>query len=187
MIATLSGTITEKTQQLLVLETGGIGYGIALPSSDFEDLRVNESVRLYIYEVIREDTHDLYGFVSALGRELFEQLLGVSGVGPKAALAILSVAGVEQAQKAISTGDVAFLQAATGVGKRTAERVAVELRNKVIAADYQSTGEDAGADAALQALEALGYSRSAAAQALAKVSGDLGDEARIKQALKEIQ
>lgn len=187
MIATLSGTITEKTQQFVVLETAGVGYGVAVPSSDFDGLHISEQARLYIHEVIREDTHDLYGFIDLLGRELFLQLLGVSGVGPKAALAILSVAGVEQAQKAISTGDVAFLTAASGVGKRTAERVAVELRNKVIAADYQVTGDNDNADAALQALEALGYPRSAAAQALAKVPGDLSDEARIKAALKEIQ
>lgn len=172
---------------MLIVEVGGIGYGVSVPKSDYESLNISDNVRLYIYEVIREDAHDLYGFTGTLGRELFEQLLGVSGVGPKAALAILSVAGVEQAQAAISSGDVAFLQSASGVGKRTAERVAVELRNKVISPDYQSLTDGVKEDAALQALEALGYSRSDAVSALAKVDSSLDDEARIREALKEVQ
>ncbi|MEX0748917.1 MAG: Holliday junction branch migration protein RuvA [Candidatus Saccharimonadales bacterium] len=187
MIATLSGVVTEKIGQQLVVETGGVGYGVAVARSDLEALPTGQEIRFYIYEVVREDAHDLYGFSEFLGRELFEQLLSVSGVGPKVALAILSIANIDQVQRAISTGDVAFLQSASGVGKRGAERIAVELRNKVIASGYHPSGsETASADAALEALESLGYSRQAAMTALAKIPTDLSDEERIKRALSEV-
>lgn len=187
MVITVSGIVVEKLQQSLVIESGGLGYQVWVIRPDLENIHTGQETRLWVYESIREDAHDLYGFTQLPGRELFEQLLSVSGVGPKAALAILSVAGIEQAQRAINTGDVAFLQSATGIGKRTAERIAVELKNKLETADYpQASGAINEEDTALQALETLGYSRSVAAQALANVSSELDEEARIKQALREL-
>ncbi len=185
MVITVSGIVTEKLNQSIVIEAGGLGYQVWVTRQDFEKVHTGQEARYWVYESIREDAHDLYGFTQAFGRELFEQLLSVSGVGPKAALAILSVAGIEQAQQAINTGDVTFLQSASGVGKRTAERIAVELKNKLEPAGYQTSNINEE-DTALQALETLGYSRSVAAQALANVSSELDEESRIKQALREL-
>lgn len=186
MIITVSGTVVEKLDHSLVVETGGIGYQVWVTRQDFEHTPAGEDARYWVYESIREDAHELYGFTQPLGRELFERLLGVSGVGPKAALAILSIAGVEQAKSAISTGDVAFLQSATGVGKRTAERIAVELKDTLESIDSLGTFRDSGDDTAVQALESLGYTRSVALQALANIASDLDEESRIKQALREL-
>lgn len=183
MIATLRGTVTEKQEEVIV-ETGGIGYAVHMPRSDMESVVIGQEVKVHVYEVVREDSYDLYGFASLAGKSIFQQLLGVSGVGPKAALAIMSLANTDQVQRAISIGDTAFIASASGVGKRTAERVAVELRDKLAEAAAVNTGDET--DTALQALESLGYSRSVAAQALSKVPQDLEDEARIKAALKEM-
>ncbi|MEX0934248.1 MAG: Holliday junction branch migration protein RuvA, partial [Candidatus Saccharimonadales bacterium] len=159
---------------------------VVMASSDYQSLSVGGETRVYIYEVIREDTHDLYGFLEPKGKDIFKQLLSVSGVGPKAAVAILSISSIDKVQESITVGDVAFLQSADGVGKRTAERIAVELKDKLISSEYSgSTGS--GNDTALEALEALGYSRGIAMKALVKVSKDLSDEDRIKQALGEMR
>ena len=186
MIATLRGVVAEKEIDHLVLDIGGVGYGVVVPKGDIEKFHQGREAQLYIYEVVKEDAHDLYGFSDMLGKSLFGELLKVSGVGPKAALAILSVARIEDARNAIATGDVAFLQSASGVGKRTAERIAVELKDKVVgtvSAQGHVVGES---DAALEALEALGYPRSEASLALARVPRDIDDGERIKLALKEL-
>lgn len=186
MIATLRGVVAEKNTDHIVLDIGGVGYGVVMPKGDIEHASYGKEIQLFIYEVVKEDAHDLYGFSDMLGKSLFGELLSVSGVGPKAALAVLSVARIEDARNAIASGDIAFLQSASGVGKRTAERIAVELKDKVVGvADGQGyvTGES---DAALQALEALGYPRSEASVALARVPQDIDDGERIKLALKEL-
>lgn len=187
MIATLQGIISDKTEsQELIVEVNGIGYGVRCAKGEFESLAVGREARLHIYEVIREDTHDLYGFLETSGKRLFEALIGVSGVGPKAALAILSLATNEQVSSAIARGDTGFIATASGVGKRTAERVAIELKDKVFASASITDGSDSGSDAALEALESLGYSRPVAVQALAQVDNAASDEERIKQALKHL-
>src|SRR5579884_2583933 len=108
MIATLSGKISEKTADHVVLECGGIGYEIFVTFEDFGTLNENEQTKLYIYEHLRENTHDLFGFKSRETKHLFELLLSVNGVGPRMALAILSVAGLQQVRQAIATGDTKF-------------------------------------------------------------------------------
>ncbi|PSO44082.1 Holliday junction branch migration protein RuvA [Candidatus Saccharibacteria bacterium SW_7_54_9] len=187
MMITLSGRVTHKLEDSLVVETSGIGYQIWTTEQDLGNAHVDRNVHFWLCESIREDAHELYGFTQWEGRKLFEQLLTVSGIGPKAALAILSIAGVEQAQQAINSGDVAFLQTANGVGKRTAERVAVELKDKLApaypAGDMERTQ---AADDALAALESLGYSRSDATRALAGVDADMDEQSRIKQALQNL-
>ena len=186
MIATLRGVVADKSIDTIVLDVGGVGYGVVMPKSDIEEVDKGSESQLFIYEVIREDAHDLYGFVNTLGRSLFGELLTVSGVGPKAALAVLSVASVEDARNAIAVGDVAFLQSASGVGKRTAERIAVELKDKVVGTGSPSDYQPESSDAALEGLEALGYPRSEAVAALSRVPRDIDDSERIKRALKEI-
>jgi Holliday junction DNA helicase RuvA len=189
MIATLKGKVAEKTLDMVVIECGGIGYGVFVPFEDFGVLEEGQEAKLYIYEHIRENTHDLFGFKNIQSKLLFEQLLSVNGVGPKMALSILSIANLQNVRQAIATGDVKFISQAVGVGKRVAERVVVDLKDKVgltpteDVIDFLTTTANPN-DEALQALVALGFSVQDAAEALKKVDKKLPAEERIKQALK---
>jgi Holliday junction DNA helicase RuvA len=190
MIATLEGMVSEKTTAQVILEVGGVGYGVLVTASDFSALASSQKAKLYIYEHIKEDAHDLYGFSKPTTKQLFERLLSVKNVGPKVALAVLDIGPLETVQAAIAGGDVKRLQTAKGVGKRAAEQIIVELRDKVGA----PVGEEAenvvgrsgidSQDEAVQALTALGYSDIDAQAALANIDNKLPTEQRIKQALK---
>jgi Holliday junction DNA helicase RuvA len=188
MIATLSGTVAEKLSEIVVLDVQGVGYGLLVPVEDYGKLSSGDKTKFYVYEHIRENSHDLYGFTQIDTKRLFERLLEVNGVGPKMALSILGVGSVEDVRQAIAAGDTKFIQAANGVGKRVAERVVVELKDKVgLISTADSSGIFVGTanqDEATQALIALGYTPQDAAQALAKIDTSLSTEDRIKQALK---
>lgn len=191
MIATLSGLVSEKLFDLVVLEVGGVGYGLQVTAEDHGRLETGQEAKLYVHEHIREQAHDLYGFLQRDTQALFEQLLGVNGVGPKMALSILSVGTAAQVRGAIASGDTKLMQQAAGVGKRVAERVVVDLKDKVglVGVDLQSTGLLQGEtallqDEAVEALVALGYTPQDAARALDHVDSTLPAEERIKQALK---
>ena len=190
MIATLKGKVSEKTQDIVIIDCGGVGYGLYVTFEDFGALEEGKDAKVYIYEHIRENTHDLYGFKTLETKQLFEQLLSVNGVGPKMALSILSLAGAAQVRSAIASGDTKFISQASGVGKRVAERVVVDLKDKVgLAANEDATGFLAMAaanpnDEALQGLIALGFSVADAAEALKRVDPQLAPEERIKAALK---
>jgi Holliday junction DNA helicase RuvA len=190
MIATLYGEITEKQNDQVVIECAGVGYGLFVTFEDFGALEKGSKLKLYIYEHIRENSHDLFGFRSAETKALFELLLTVNGVGPKMALAILSIASGVQVKQAIASGDTKFISQAVGVGKRVAERVVVDLKDKVgLVASEDATGFLAIPvgnlnDEALQGLVSLGYSVQDAAEALKGVDKKLTTEERIKQALK---
>jgi holliday junction DNA helicase RuvA len=180
MIATLSGKITAINTNQVVLEASGVGYGVALPLFDASHLEVGQLLRLFIYEHIREELHDLYGFQRLEDKALFEKLLSVNGVGPKVALAIIS--SVENLSEAIAAGNVEILQSVPGIGKKVAERIIVELKGKLELADIGTSG-----GAAHEALVQLGYSAQQAHQALAKVPSKLKtDEERIRHALREL-
>lgn len=176
---------------VVVLDVQGVGYGLLVTAEDYGRLQSGQPAKLYVYEHIREQAHDLFGFVALDTKRLFEQLLDVNGVGPKMALNILSIGSANDVRAAIATGDVKFITAAPGVGKRVAERVVVELKDKVGLAgvDLASTGMLQGEtallqDEAVQALVALGYDAADAAKALKNVDKTLPAEERIKQALK---
>jgi Holliday junction DNA helicase RuvA len=182
--------VAEKAGQTVVLDIGGVGYGLFVTFEDFGALKTGETAKLYVYESIRENAHDLFGFRAEESKKLFEQLLSVKGVGPKMALAILSVAGVQQVRQSIAAGDIKFISQATGVGRKAAERVVVELKDKVglapseSATEFLTTPAADPSDEALQGLVALGYSVQDAAEALKKVDDKLPATERIKQALK---
>lgn len=190
MIATLSGVVAEKLADLVVLDVRGVGYGLLVTAEDYGQLVVGQPAKLHVYEHIREQSHDLFGFVSLTSKQLFEQLLGVKKVGPKVALAILDVGSTSAVRAAIAAGDVKLLQSAKGVGKRAAEQVVVELRDKVglvagaEAENIVRRGSIDVTDEAMQALLALGYSEVDAQFALQSVAPDLSSEERIKLALK---
>jgi Holliday junction DNA helicase RuvA len=190
MIATLTGIITEHTANMVVMAVGGVGYGVSVTSTDQGSLPTGTETTLYIYENIKEDAHDLIGFRSKNTKHLFEQLLSVKNVGPKVALSILDIGSDERVKSAIASGDIKFLQTAKGVGRRAAEQVVVELRDKVginvgSAAEelIHRSGVDA-TDEAIQALMALGYSDGDAHNALKGINKDIPLEERIRQALK---
>ncbi len=190
MIATLTGKVSEQINETIVLNVHGVGYGLLVSADDWGKLSVGTEATVYIYEHIREQSHDLFGFISRNTKELFEKLLSVNGVGPKMALAILSVGSMQDVQQAISSGDVKLLQSAPGVGKKVAERVVVDLKDKVglisstSATAFLIQPSYTKLDDAHEALLALGYSLQDAAQALESVDSSLPLDEKIRQALK---
>jgi Holliday junction DNA helicase RuvA len=191
MIATIEGRVSEKLGELVVIETSGVGYGLLVTSEDFGALAVGASAKVYVHEHVREQAYDLFGFTRLETKKLFEQLLAVNGVGPKMALAILSIASGEQVRGAIASGDTKFIARASGVGKRVAERIVIELKDKVglvsTELDASIFASDASilADEAAEALVSLGYSPADASKALANIDKTLATSERIKLALKE--
>lgn len=191
MIATLSGVVSLKSMDSIVLDVHGVGYGLHVTAEDHGRLATGERATLFVHEHIREQSYDLYGFVQADTKELFEQLLGVKNVGPKVALAVLDIGNAAGVRGAIAAGDVKLLQSAKGVGKRAAEQIVVELRDKVGLAASQSAENIVGRpgihnhDEAMEALISLGYAPSDAALALKDIDSNLPTEERIKLALKQ--
>lgn len=190
MIATLEGIVSEKIGQQAVISIGGIGYGALLTTNDLDSLVIGDKTKVYIYENIKEDAHDLFGFTSLDNKNLFEQLLSVKNVGPKVAMSLLELGNANDVRSLIAGGNVKGLQSAKGVGKRAAEQIVVELRDKVglIATDSAEDvvnrgGVDAN-DEATMALISLGFSESDAVIALKDIDNDLPTEHRIKMALK---
>lgn len=191
MIAALNGTVSEKLGDVVVLDVGGVGYGLLVTAEDYGRLAAGQKFKVYIHEHIREQAHDLFGFCRLDTLQLFELLLTVNGVGPKMALSVLSVGNSDDVRAAIATGDVKFIQRAGGVGKRVAERIVVDLKDKVglEGVDLAAIGLLQGTNAimqdeAVEALVSLGYSPQDAAIALQKVDPSLSTEDRIKQALR---
>lgn len=200
MLHYIKGILTMRIEGGVVVEAGGLGYEVFVPDNSAVYLaQEGESVTLYLYMAVREDDVSLYGFSEREGLTLFKQLITVSGVGAKAAMAILSVAPVSEMKKAIAFEDVDFLTRASGVGKKTAQRIVLELKDKVgsiaggsagvsVSADIGALGGEAGNRAeAINALISLGYSRTEAANAVSAVADeDLTSEEYIKQALKKL-
>lgn len=190
MIASLRGKVIEKTDSI-VIECAGVGYGVTVLLSDLGVISTDGETKLYIYEHIKDDSHDLYGFIHETSKQLFEKLLSVKNVGPKAAMAILDVGTSEAVRNAIAGGDIKYLQLAKGVGKRASEQIVVELRDKVGATVGDAaenlvhrSGIDSD-DEALQALVSLGYAEPDAHHALSSIDQKLSTEERIKKALRK--
>ncbi len=196
MIAHLRGTILEKQPNRVVVDVGGVGYDVAVPLSTFYGLaEPGGPVALRVHTHVREDALALFGFATALELDLFERLIGISGIGPKLALAVLS--GIEPSELigAIERGDLARLTAIPGVGKKTAERIVLELKDRlpkghVAVAAAGAPEAPALRDDLLSALMNLGYHRPLAERAvdaaLQGVGRDAGFERTLKQALREL-
>jgi Holliday junction DNA helicase RuvA len=190
MIAHVSGVIVEKFGSSVIVDVHGIGYEIQLATGDFDNTEVESSAKFYTYHHIREQSQELFGFSSLIAKKLFELLITVQGVGPKAALAILSLGSTESVRNAIAGSDSVFITRASGIGKKTAERVVVDLSDKVghaIRSDVDFTGISGyipGNDEALEALMALGYNLSDATKALEGISTELSTSDRVTQALR---
>ena len=190
MIAHIKGQIAEKFNNSVIVDVHGVGYEITLTALDYDNAKLGDEIKFYTYHSIRENAEELYGFSSLAAKKLFELLISVQGIGPKAAIAILSLAQPEEVRNAIANADAAFVSKASGVGKKSAERVIVDLRDKVgIPSHYgateivSTTGKNEP-DEALDALIALGFPLKEATAALEKVDKTLSVEERIKLALK---
>ncbi len=188
----LRGTVSYLTPDRVVLDVGGVGFSLAASANTTAKVRMGEEATLYTYLNVREDALDLFGFAEREEQASFLLLLSVSGVGPKAALAILSAVTPSALTLAIISGDEKALCAAQGIGKRLASRILLELKDKVSASEMISAvGGSApaapasvGADDAAEALVALGYSASEVYAALSKVDGTLPTEEKVRQALR---
>lgn len=191
MIAHVSGVVAEKFNSSVIVDVQGVGYEVAVALGDYERAVLNEQVKFYTHHHIREQSQELFGFSSLAAKKLFELLITVQGVGPKAALAILSLGESESVRNALANGDVAFITKASGVGKRIAERVAVDLKDKVglpLRTDVNTTGLSQPinhTDEALEALMALGYTLADATNALEGVPMDLSTVDRVTLGLKQ--
>ena len=179
MFAYLEGKIAEKNQNELILEVMGIGWQLSCSMNTLQNApMVGETARVYTYMNIREDGAELYGFYCKEEKRMFLQLTGVSGIGPKTALAMLGCMPLRDLQLAIMTGDITALSRAPGIGKKTAQRIALELKEHVTAEDMEAAGitvridtsaPQDGVSEAIMALQSLGYSASEAARAVSNV------------------
>ncbi len=191
MIAHLFGKVAEKFNGSLVIDVHGVGYEVSVSAGDFEAVALGQDAKFYTYHHVREQAEELFGFSSLAAKKLFEMLITVQGVGPKAALAILSLGDAEHVRNAIANADSAFVQKAAGVGKKTAERVVVDLSDKVGLpthygrADTPVQVELNTSDEALEALMALGYTLADATKALENVDVNLPTAQRVTEALKK--
>jgi len=188
MIARLRGTPAGRTPDGLVIDVGGVGYVVAATSSALRIADGAHEVVVETYLHVREDTMQLYGFADAAERELFVHLIGVSGIGPKVALAIVSSGPPSELRRSIVLEDSARFQAIPGIGKKTAERIVLELKEKVGGDDVVALPVPAGSGnahvTARDALVELGYSLAEAEQALAGIDPDLPAEERVRLALR---
>mgnify|MGYP001594293462 FL=1 len=185
MIGSIKGKIKFKTDKFLIVETSGVGYKINVSSDVLSKISRNESLGInffWIHTHVREDALDLYGFLERSELEFFEMLISISGIGPRSALTILGIASIETLRKAIATSDTSYLTKISGIGKKTAERIVIELRDKM----GTELGEKSlqGELDALEALKSLGYSQNEAREALKKVSPDGNTNTKIREDLK---
>ena len=195
MIYYVSGPVTVLEPGLAVIDCGGVGYGCRVTAYTAAQLKLNQTARLYVTESIREDAFDLYGFISKEEQRCYELLVSVNGVGPKAAMAILSAGGPQNFTLAVMTGDEKLLTAAQGIGKKIAQRIILELKDKIGGSSAEldfSAGPVAAAPAAQggsvalarAALQELGYSPAEIQTALKGADPNASTEELVRHALR---
>ncbi|MCX6793199.1 MAG: Holliday junction branch migration protein RuvA [Candidatus Falkowbacteria bacterium] len=186
MLSYIKGTVISKLKDDLIIRVGDLGYRITVTPIVFAETKIDADIELYLHEAARENSIEHYGVKTLDELDLFESLISVSGVGPKSGLAILGLAPAAALRSAISRGEADTLTKVSGIGRKTAERVILELRNKMGSISEAGVISSGGSDE-LDALMALGYSAPQARDALAKVDATITDSGeRIKQALKNI-
>jgi len=185
MIGHIEGGVVKVGATFVIVSCGGVGYKIATTKELVARLKTGERVALWTHLAVREDSLDLYGFPNEETLRFFELLLTVSGIGPKSALAILDIASVEVLRSAIAAGNASYLTKVSGIGRKTAEKIVVELRDKVGAASESSNSALSGDEEAMEAMRSLGYSAQEARDALRKVPADIEKPSeRVRAALK---
>ncbi len=188
MIARIRGQVIEQDGGQVVVDCSGVGYGVHVCIDEQAKLSSGTTCDLYIAERIKEDSHELFGFMERSRKLLFDLLTSVNGVGPKAAMAILNIGSETQVRTAIANGDTKFITGAKGVGKKVAERTVVDLKNKVglVASEdaVDFLGDATVSDEAVEALMALGHSAVDASHLLRGVDASLSTEERVRHALR---
>ena len=186
MIGHLEGKILFKGEKYIVLDVGGVGYKIFASMVTARELKPGNSAKMWTHLHVREDSLDLYGFLNQSELEFFESLISISGIGPKSALGVLAMAPVDTLKRAISSGDTSYLTKVSGIGRKTAEKIVLELKDKMGYGKVSLGGEIFKDDAdILEALVALGYSQKDARDMLQKIPQSVkGRDNRLKEALK---
>jgi holliday junction DNA helicase RuvA len=181
MIGSLRGNVLEVHAAFLLLEVQGIGYVIRASAPTLSSVKAGDERFIYVHDHVREDSHDLFGFLSWNEQELFERLLSVSGVGPKVALTLMSAGSADAVRRAILQGDLNFLTSVPGVGKKTAQKIILDLKGQLVDEAELVPGDGE----VVEALVSLGYSAQSAREALKHVTPEIVDvSARIREALK---
>lgn len=189
MIVQLNGRLIEKNPTDLIIDCGGVGYGVKISLNTFSSLGSDENIRVYTEMIVREDAQLLYGFATEVEREMFRHLISVSGIGPNTAMIMLSSLVPEEIAHAIQTEDVKTIQGVKGIGAKTAQRVIVDLKDKMLKMEFSSENifvqSNTNRFDALTALVSLGFDKKSAEKAIEKTStGDESVEQMIKDALK---
>ena len=185
MIGHLEGEVHAVRAGFVIVNAGGVGYKVAATKETLAGLRPEKKASLCTYLAVRENALDLYGFAEESELRVFELLLTVSGIGPKSALAILDVASVQTLRSAISQGNTTYLTNVSGIGKKTAEKIVLELKDKIGLGDEDGVQALRGDEEALSAMRALGYTQNEAREALRKVPQTIqGTNERLREALK---
>ena len=188
MIAHISGKIVEKFAGSVIVDVSGVGYEVIVPANEFERAVLGDDIKFYTYHNITDRSQELFGFSSLAAKKLFELLITVQGIGPRAGIAIMSLGETEDVRNSIACEDAKFIQKASGVGKKSAERVILDLKDKVGMAISKPDGVGdsiiLASDEALEALIALGFNLNDATKALEQIPRDLPTEERITLALK---
>ena len=188
MIAQLTGQISHRDEKGVILDVAGVGYKVYLSAESLRNLPKGEApVQLFTHLAVRENALDLYGFVTKIEHDWFGLLISVSGIGPKSALGILSIAPPAVLQKAISSADSGYLTKVSGIGKKSAEKIVLELKDKLdgVSRGASLTGQNLSNETeAIEALQALGYSLREAREALHNLPTNLDTGEKVKSALK---
>ena len=189
MIASIRGTILKRKENYIIVENNGIGYKVFVSETVTADHNINDEVFLYIYQQVREAELSLFGFLDFEEHDLFEKLISVSGIGPKTALGVFAVASLSDIKSAIINQDASLLKKVSGIGAKTADRIVLELKNKVaglIGHEGVKSSEEMEANTdAVDALVSLGYQARQAREALKKIDKDIKDSGeKVRAALK---
>lgn len=186
MISRIEGTIIDKTDKFLVVNVGGIGFKVYSTADLIQSSgKTGEKISIHTHLVVREDALDLYGFTTKDEMLFFEKLISISGIGPKTAINILSVTTVATIKRAISTGDISHLVKVSGIGKKVADKIVLELKGKVFSEEGEDITNNKDEIDAVETLKALGYSQKDAREALQEVDKSIiSISDRVKHALK---
>lgn len=193
MISHLRGTVIFKDTRFCVLDVGGVGYKVFLSDETLRSLKIDAPAEFWTHLAVRENALDLYGFAEKDSLALFELLINISGIGPKTALGVINVASAQTLRRAVSAGDLAYLTKVSGIGRKLAEKIILELREKIADlpgadGDESTSGDLRGETDALEALKSLGYSERDARDALKKITAAGGEQLsageKVKKALK---
>ena len=177
MIGYLIGKVIKKDERYVILNVGGVGYKVFCINNK---INLGDEVELFIHTVVREDALELFGFLEETTLKLFEKLINISGIGPRSALAIVNVGTIESLTEAINKGDLGYLTAVSGIGKKTAEKIILELRGQISDLNFSNTDNEVVA-----ALKAMGYTERDAQMAAKNTTGTTTQE-KIKSALKQV-